>query len=109
MKLLFIVVNAPERLEETLEGLIEAGVTGATVVESVGMGRIIEAVPLFAGMRSLFRSAKPRNNTVFSVIRDGQVEETMAMLDKILGARPGSPQGAGCAFILPVEKATGIG
>ncbi len=33
MKLLFIVLGSPDKLEETLEGLIEAGVTGATVVD----------------------------------------------------------------------------
>jgi hypothetical protein len=79
-------------------------VTGATVVDSVGMGHILESVPLFAGMRSLFRSSRPRNNTVFSVIRDDQVEESIAVVQKILGA-----QGAGCAFVLPVERFTGIG
>ena len=50
MKLLLIVLNSAEKLEEVLEGLIETGVTGATVVDSVGMGHIMEDVPLFALM-----------------------------------------------------------
>jgi nitrogen regulatory protein P-II 1 len=103
MKLLCIVVNAPERLEETLEGLIEAGVTGATVVDSVGMGHILEAVPLFAGIRSMFRTARPRNNMVFSVVKDEQVEESLGVVEKVLGG-----QGAGCAFVIPVERAVGL-
>ena len=49
MKLLFIILNSADKLEEVLEGLLEVGVTGATVVDSVGMGHIIEDVPLFAG------------------------------------------------------------
>ena len=52
MKLLIIVLNSNDKLEEVLEGLIEVGVTGATVVDSVGMGHIIEDVPLFAGSAS---------------------------------------------------------
>jgi nitrogen regulatory protein PII len=107
MKLLVVILNASDKLEEVLEGLIEAGVTGATVVDSVGMGSIIEDVPLFAGLRSLFRGAKPRNNMLFSVIRDDQVEETMDILGKILGCVRGE-RGKGLAVVLPVERAIGI-
>jgi len=106
MKLLFIVLNSADKLEEVLEGLIEAGVTGATVVDSVGMGHIIEGVPLFAGMRNLFRGSKPRNNIIFSVIRSSQVAETMPVLDKILGCSRG--KGEGIAFVLPIETSIGI-
>jgi nitrogen regulatory protein PII len=108
MKLLFIVLNSAEKLEEVLEGLIETDVTGATVMDSVGMGHIIEGVPLFAGMRSLFRSAKPRNNTIFSLIHDAQVEETMDVLNKILGCSGEKGKASGFAFILPVERSIGI-
>ena len=106
MKLLLIVLNSTENLEEVLEGLIEVGVTGATVVDSVGMGHIIEGVPLFAGMRNLFRSAKPRNNMIFSVIGDRQAAETMEVLDKILDCR--HPNSKGIAFTLPIDSSIGV-
>jgi nitrogen regulatory protein P-II 1 len=106
MKLLFIVLNSNDKLEEVLEGLIEVGITGATVVDSVGMGRIIENVPLFAGMRNIFRSAKPRNNIIFSVIRSSQAAETMNVLDKILGCSLG--KGTGIAFMLPIDNVIGV-
>ncbi len=107
MKLLVIVLNATEMLEEVLEGLIETGISGATVVDSVGMGHIIEDVPLFAGMRNLFRSAKPRNNIVFSVVSDAQASEGMEVLEKILGCS--HEKGKGIAFVLPIESVIGIG
>ncbi len=106
MKLLFVVLNSAEKLEEVLEGLIEAGVTGATVADSVGMGHIIEDVPLFAGMRNLFRAAKPRNNMIFSVISDSQAVETMEVLDKILDCAHG--KGTGLAFTIPIDSAIGV-
>jgi nitrogen regulatory protein PII len=109
MKLLFIVLNSNETLEKVLEGLIEAGVTGATVVDSVGMGHIMEDVPLFAGMRSLFRSAKPRNNMIFSVIKDSQADETIDMLAKILNCAGEKGRSLGLAFLLPIERAIGLG
>ena len=66
MKLLFIILNSAENLEEVLEGLLEVGVTGATVVDSVGMGHIIEDVPLFAGhaQRVSLRKA-PQQHDIF--------------------------------------------
>jgi len=106
MKLLFIVLNATDKLEDVLEGLIETGVTGATVVDSVGMGRIIEDVPLFAGMRSVFRAAKPHNNMIFSVIDDTQAGETMQVLDTILGCSHG--KSGGIAFTITIDTAIGV-
>jgi len=106
MKLLFVVLNSADRLEEVLEGLIEVGVTGATVVDSVGMGHIIEGVPLFAGMRNIFRGAKPRNNMIFSVLRDDQATEALQVLDKIMGCTGG--HGLGIAFTLPIDNAIGF-
>ena len=106
MKLLFIILNSAEELEEVLEGLLEVGVTGATVVDSVGMGHIMEDVPLFAGMRSLFRTAKPRNNMIFSVVRDGLAAEALEVLDKILGCS--HDKGRGIAFTLPIDSTIGV-
>ena len=106
MKLLFIVLNSTEKLEEILEGLIEVGVTGATVVDSVGMGHIIEDVPLFAGMRNVFRAARPRNNMIFSVVTDTQAAETMQVMDKILDCA--HSRGKGIAFTLPIDSAIGV-
>jgi nitrogen regulatory protein P-II 1 len=106
MKLLFVVLNSADKLEDVLEGLIEVGVTGATVVDSVGMGHIIEGVPLFAGMRNIFRAAKPRNNMIFSVITDGQASESLHVLDKILECSHG--KGKGIAFTLPIDSAIGV-
>jgi nitrogen regulatory protein PII len=106
MKLLFVVLNSEDKMEDVLEGLIEVGVTGATVVDSVGMGHIIEGVPLFAGMRNVFRYAKPRNNLIFSVITDAQATETMEVLSKILECS--TDKGCGMAFTVPIDAAIGV-
>jgi len=107
MKLLVVVLNATEMLEQVLEGLIEAGITGATVVDSMGMGHIMEDVPLFAGMRNLFRSARPRNNIIFSVIGESQARESLEVLDTIL--RCSHEKGKGIAFVLPIDSVIGLG
>ena len=105
MKLLCVVLNSEDKMEEVLEGLIEVGVTGATVVDSVGMGHIIEGVPLFAGMRNVFRAAKPRNNLIFSVISDTQAPEAMEVLGTILDCA--HEKGRGMAFTVPIDSVIG--
>ncbi len=106
MKLLFVVLNSAEKLEEVLEGLVEAGVTGATVVDSVGMGHLLEDVPLFAGMRSVFRASHARNQVIFSVIDDALAAEVMTVMEQILDCAHG--KGRGIAFTVPVDSAIGV-
>ena len=38
MKLLILILNKVKKLEEVLEGFLEVGVSGATVIDSVRMG-----------------------------------------------------------------------
>jgi hypothetical protein len=68
---LVIAVVDEERTEELLAGFLELGVTGATVLQSEGMGRLLaNEAPIFAGLEAL-RRARPRNHTLFSVM-DGR-------------------------------------
>jgi len=107
MKLLVIVLNKPEKLEEILEGFIEIGITGATIIDSVGMGQILsEEVPIFAGLRFMFAGAKPYNKTIFSVIKEEKVEPAIKLLEKILGDL--KERGKGIVFVLPVEQVEGF-
>ena len=70
MELLVLVLNQPERLEEILEGFLHEGISGATVLESTGMGReLCEKTPLFGGIRHLIQGCRPHNVTVFTVVR----------------------------------------
>lgn len=107
MKLLVLFLNKVEKLEEVLEGYVEVGVTGATVVDSVGMGHILsEEVPIFAGLRFMFAGAKPHNKTVFSVIRDEKEEEVIRILQKILGDL--NQPGTGIVFTFSLDRVEGL-
>lgn len=107
MKLLVLFLNKVEKLEEVLEGYVEVGVTGATVLDSVGMGHILsEEVPIFAGLRFMFAGAKPHNKTVFSVIRDEKEEEVIRILQKILGDL--NQPGTGIVFTFSLDRVEGL-
>ena len=107
MKLLILILNKVEKLEEVLEGFIEIGISGATVVDSVGMGHIIsEEVPIFAGLRFMFAGAKPHNKTILSVIKEEKEERVVRLLEKILGDM--NKPGTGILFMIPVDRVEGL-
>jgi len=107
VKLLILILNKVEKLEEVLEGFIEIGITGATVIESVGMGQILsEEVPIFAGLRFMFAGAKPHNKTIFSAIKDEKEKPAIKLLQDILGDL--NDPGTGIVFTIPIDKIEGL-
>ena len=107
MKLLILILNKVEKLEEVLEGFLEAGVTGATIIDTVGMGHILcDEVPIFAGLRFMFAGAKPHNKTIISVIKDEVEEEVLHLLENILGDM--YEPGTGIVFTVPLDRVVGL-
>jgi nitrogen regulatory protein P-II 1 len=107
MKLLVLILNKVEKLEEVLEGYLEVGITGSTIIDSVGMGHFLsEEVPIFAGLRFMFAGSKPHNKIVMSVIQEEKEEEAIGLLRNILGDL--SEPGTGIVFTLPVERVEGL-
>jgi len=108
MKLIIIVLNRIRLLEDLLSALLEIGVSGATVIDSVGMGRILSHdVPIFAGLRSAFPGTSPTNKTVFVLTEEVMVDDVLAVVDDVCGDL--SEPGAGLVFVMPVELARGMG
>jgi nitrogen regulatory protein PII len=108
MKLVIIVLNKPEFLEDLLMAFLEIGVSGATVVDGVGMGRILSHdVPVFTGLRSAFPGTSPVNKTILVVAEDGLVDDILTATDDVCGSFEGP--GTGLIFVLPVDIARGVG
>lgn len=108
MKLLVFVLNNEEYLEEILEAYIESGVTGATIIDSEGMGRFLTSeVPLFAGFKDFMKGNQPNNKTILSVVNnDSTVKRLEALVDERIGGL-GSP-GTGIMFTIPVDWVSGL-
>jgi nitrogen regulatory protein P-II 1 len=108
VQLLIAVINQEERIEDVLSGFLEIGVTGATVINSEGMGRLLSSeVPIFAGLAALQRRTRPRNQTVFAVIEDdAKVERALQLLQEVCGSL--DEPGTGIAFTLPVTRVVGL-
>ncbi len=108
MKLLVFVLNKEEFLEEVLEAYVEAGVAGATIVDSEGMGRFLAyEVPIFAGFKEFMKGNKPYNKTILSVIRnEAVIEKLKKLVDEVVGGLDNP--GTGIMFTVPVDWSTGL-
>jgi nitrogen regulatory protein P-II 1 len=108
MKLLVFVLNREELLEDVLVAYVEAGISGATIIDSEGMGRILTyEVPLFADFKDFMKGNKPYNKTIFSVVKN---EQNISKLEKLLDDICGNLDnpGTGILFTIPVDYARGL-
>ncbi len=106
MQVLVVVVNQPRYVVPILDRLAEMGVTGATVIDSMGMAALIaDHVPFFSRFAGM-NGERHHNKTLFTVLHDDQVEMVADAIDHILGGleRPES----GFLFSLPVALCRGL-
>lgn len=108
MELLIVVINDVDRMDEVLAGFLEIGITGATVIDSEGMGRVLSHdIPIFAGLQTLISRSRPQNQTLFSVIDEPEkVEQAIALLQDVCG-RFDDPA-TGIAMTVPVTRVVGL-
>lgn len=108
MQLLVAVINQEEKLDEIMAGFLELGITGATIINSEGMGRVLSHdIPIFAGLQTLIARSRPQNQTIFSVIREEEkVAAAIALLQEICGNFD-SPA-TGIVFTVPVNHVEGL-
>ncbi len=108
MELLVAVINDPNRIEEIVEAFLEIGITGATIIDSFGMGKVLsQDIPIFAGFRHLLAGSSASNKTILSVIRDPEIVDlAFAALQKVCGNLE-NPS-TGIAFTIPVGRVQGL-
>ena len=108
MQLLVAVINQREKIDDILSGFLELGITGATIINSEGMARVLtHDIPVFAGIQTLISRSRPQNQTIFSVVDDDEkVEAAIAVIQDICGSL--EEPGTGIVFTLPVSRADGV-
>ena len=108
MRLLVFVLNKEELLGEVLTAFVEVGIEEATVIDSVGMGRVLAYdVPLFAELRYMMKETRPYNKTIVALVKDDKIIERLVdLVEEICG--PLSKPGSGVLFTLPVDTVYGF-
>lgn len=109
MKALFLVLNKTEKLNDILEKFMEVGVTGATILDSQGMGSaLIEGeIPLFGGvLRSVIDNNRPYNKTIFTLVNEEDMRAAKSAVKDVLGDM--NQPGVGLMFSVDVGDVVGI-
>jgi len=111
MYLLVDVLEHTEHLPTILEGFAKIGVTGTTVLDSIGMGRILmqsgAEIPAIEVIRQILAAGKPTNKTIFAVIRDKEtVEKAISVIRTFCGDL--HDPGKGILFTIPLEYVEGL-
>ena len=103
MQALFIIITEPDTLQDILTGLLEEGVTRATIMESQGMGGVVmDRLSIFAGFRDLWSGNLGYGHTLVSVVEDDQVDDIVRSLQDILA--DGEDAGRAVLFTMPVSR-----
>ena len=106
-ELFICVINRPEAVEDVIAGLLEIGVTGCTIIDSKGMGKVVgQDIPIFSGFKSLFSGARESNVTLFSVMDSNMVECAVNIIEEIYVSF--SEPSTGIMFTVPVNMVKGL-
>ncbi|MCY6370225.1 hypothetical protein [Clostridium ganghwense] len=110
MKLLVFVLNKVDKLDNLLISFTNAGINGATILDSHGMAEVLidhnKNLPIFGSLRMLLNEKRPFNKTIFAVLSDKQVEIALTCIREVVGDL--SKPGVGIVFTLPVGYVEGI-
>jgi nitrogen regulatory protein P-II 1 len=112
MKMILFVLNDPTRLLDLMKAWEQAGVSGATVLSSTGMGRIHQSIalrddlPLMPSVSDFFVQSEDLSRTIFTIIRDDLVEAIIKVTGDIVGDL--DQPGKGILIVLPVDSVHGL-
>ncbi|HEB71986.1 MAG TPA: hypothetical protein ENI77_05140 [Nitrospirae bacterium] len=106
-ELFVCIINRPEAVEDVIAAFVEIGVTGCTIIDSKGMGKIItQDIPIFSGFKNMFSGTRESNVTIFSVMDSGLVDEAIKIIEEIYVSF--SEPDSGIVFTLPVNRVKGL-
>ncbi|HHU32664.1 MAG: hypothetical protein ACOX1Y_02120 [Zhaonellaceae bacterium] len=110
MKLMVLVLKKHEYLEQLLSEFLGAGLGGATIIESVGMLRVIEQSrieppPIFGSLRQFINPEYESSRTIFMVLEDEKIETARNIINRIVGGL--EKPNTGILFTIPIDYVEG--
>lgn len=80
-RLLILIARSEAALDELVTGMLDVGITGATVVESKGLGAILrQDMPMFAGLAALLPQ-HTGSRVVISLTDTSEIEALRTYVD----------------------------
>ncbi|MEG1887842.1 MAG: hypothetical protein RR177_06890 [Oscillospiraceae bacterium] len=109
LQAMFFVLNKTEVLDRLLLELSEAGIRGATVINSTGMAHSIasrEDSPAISTFRAFFLSDREDNKTIFMILDENEAQIARKVINCVVGDL--SKPDTGILFSIPTLFVDGI-
>lgn len=112
MKLLVFILNKEEKLDEILTEFAHGNISGATIIDSMGMARLLnnehdeDEIPFLGSLRMFLHPEREHSKMILTVIQDGQLPKAINIIESVVGDL--SEKDNGIAFSIPIDFAKGI-
>ncbi len=111
MQFFVLVLNREECLEPILEEMLAQGFSGATILNSTGMMRVLENddnvdMPMLGLLRHFYSPERKTSKTLFTLIEDDKRDKLMRIINEKTGGL--DHPDTGIAFALPVSFVGGV-
>jgi nitrogen regulatory protein PII len=111
--LVVLIVNDIDDMPAILTAWEEAGVTGITILESTGLGRLRRTglrddLPLFPSIHDLYQFGEVHHRTLFSVVDSQEMVDKLVALSEKIAGNFDDPH-TGFLFVVPVSQTYGLG
>ena len=110
MQLLLLVLNQVDKLDDLLDALMIKGISGATILDSIGMLRELagrdEYQPIFGSQWFLDNPERKKSKTIFLVVNEKQTETVKGVIHQVIGDI--SQPDTAVLFTLPILSVEGI-
>ncbi len=102
LRLLVLIAKDEAVMDELITGMLDVGITGATIVESKGLGAILhQDMPIFSGLASLLPQYTG-SRMVFALTTVQRISDLQRFIDEV--DPPRRPVG----LVIPIEDAFGF-
>ncbi|MCB0045588.1 MAG: P-II family nitrogen regulator [Caldilineaceae bacterium] len=112
-QMVVLVLDELEVVSDVLDAWEGAGVSGVTILESTGLGRvrqnrgIRDDIPFMPSIERLLQTREEEHRTLFSLVdSDEMVDKLIDVTTAVTGDLNGPNRGI--FFVLPVSRAVGI-
>lgn len=112
-RMVTLVMDELEQVSEVLTAWQRAGVSGITIWESRGIGRMHKDaglrsdIPIMPSLTSLLRTREEEHRTIFTLVdSEEMVEKLIAVTQEITGGLEGPNKGI--LFVMPVMQVVGV-
>lgn len=111
--LVVLIADDPDDCPEVLDAWENLGVSGVTILESTGLGRLRRAemrddLPLIPSLRDFLNAREVPHRTLLSVVESESIADQMAAAAQEIIGDLNNPH-TGFLFVVPVIKSYGLG